>query len=1371
MHGGVFETLEGFAKGMNLHVEYISDEQIATKASDLSAYRLVFIQHTREEDQDAYRDLFLAAKRGKSPTRIFAVGREGAAAVAILKDKGDANPVETDPEVSKYLPRSRENLRRFLIYIAVKYLGQAGEILPPAESDEAAIGLYHPDHDGRFDSVPAFLAWSSTKGRDPVKLPRAAVMVHTTHLEYQQPRVVDALIRSLETKGILAAGFTDGNSRSTATTAKPVDEFKPDVVIHTCHSGETVEERTRLDAPHMHSLFFRRNSIDFWQNNLGGFTQGDAAFQVIGQEHLGAIEPLIGAGTIHGGGSAESFSPIPERIEHLVKRAISWIALRKTPHADKRIAFLYYDREAGQNELMRGSSTGMHLHAPKSMVKVLKTLKAGGYSLDAVPDHENELIEWLMERGRQYGLWNQGELNRLARSGQAVLLPVETYLEWLEARVPEGVRGEVAKHWGPAPGNAMVWKDDQGRSFIVIPRIDLGNIILLPQPLRGEGQDPSLLHQGLTPPPHNYIATYFWLQESFKAHALVHFGTHGSEFFLPANPVGLSDRDWPDILMGTMPNINPWIIDNVGEVAPVKRRAYGLTLGHLTPPIVTAGLSDDLLNLHGLIDKWDSLEEGALREGFRRQITADVVRLHLAKEAGLPEAPQAPLTPEQIHKVVEYLHDIEGETTPISLHVLGEPPRNDLMVPFLTTILKRKFLETLGQVVSVPAEESRLPGDRVLYLRRKAEEAVELVVRRDLSPLDAITAIGGKASANLPPDLQKGLELAIDLNHRFAKTTDEIDNLLAAFDGRYIPPGPVNSPIRNPGAVPTGRNLYMLNPEEIPTKPSWELAKKLVDQILERSLKEKGHYPAKIAFDLRPHATFRDYGVMEAQILYCLGVEPVWDDRDLVNDVRVIPSEVLKRPRIDVFIAPGGLYAQNLPGRLELIDKAIRLVAELAEKDNVVRLNSERVRDELKAKGVEAGRALALSQARIFGVAPGEYGSPGNFAYIQQSGSWTTRDEVIEHYLSEAKNVYTKGHWGEPAPEAYDRQIQGTDTVLRSWSDHMTGPLANKYMWLHGGQLAMAVEHLTGKAPEFLLSDVRDFDRAGVIRAEDALAREFRVRLFNRKWIEGMMKEGYAGADQIAVMVSNSMGWEVVREGSIPRQTWEEMDAIFMKDKLGLSINQWFESENPFAFQELSATMLESIRKGYWKAEAETTRRLAEAYARSVVRHGDNGGFRSGGNGPLRQYVERTLTNSGVAELAGLGTQYHARFDGSAPPIATVAGLVPAPGPGPAPVAAASAAPGSNTPVQSPTPGQANGSEAKSPIPRPTTENHEPAKADTSPVAASAPSAEPIRGQRLEPSPPPLTPKPHATDTTVWVLGGVTLILVLGGFIRGRRGA
>lgn len=1362
LHGGVFEQLQGFAGAVGLRVEYISDAQIVEKSCDLSPYRLIFIQHSRGEEKENYRELFLAAKEAQPPPRIFAIGREGAEAVSFFADLGKSNPVEVDDEISKYFPKSRENLRRFLIYAKAKYLG-GGEILPPVDA-EVIAGPYHPDHEGLFGSVEDFLAWSAKKGRDPAKLHRAAIAVHRAHLEFQQPAVVDALVRAFEARGVLAAGFTDGDPEA----QKRLLAFKPDVVIHTCHSGETVEARKQLDAPHLHSLFFRRYSIDHWCNHpVEGFTPSDAAFQVIGQEHLGAIEPLIGAGTVHGGGGAEAFSPIPDRIDHIVGRALSWIRLRHTPNDRKKIAFIYYDRELGQNELMRGSATGMFLNAPRSMVKVLRRLKDEGYGLTAVPEDEDELIAWLLERGRQYGLWNADELARLARSGHAVLVPEKTYREWFERKVPEAIRGDVEKHWGPAPGKSMVWEKD-GERFIVIPRIDLGNAILLPQPLRGEGQDPTLLHSGAHPPPHNYIATYFWLEESFRADALVHFGTHGSEFFLPSKPVGLSGRDWPDILMGSMPNINPWIIDNVGEVAPVKRRAYGITLGHLTPPIVTAGLSDDLLNLHGMIDKWDVLEEGALRETFRRQITEDVARLNLGKEAGLPEAvPKEPLSPEQIHEVAEYLHDIEGESTPVSLHVMGEPPREDLMVPFLTTILKKRFIDALGAAIPVPAEAERLKGDRDIYLRGKAEEAVELVVRRGTSPADAIAAIGGKPGQPLPPDVEKGLILAADLDKRFGETHQEIDNLLAALAGRFIPPGPVNSPIRNPGSVPTGRNLYMLNPEEVPTRPSWELGKKLVDEVLERSLKQNGRYPAKIGFDLRPHATFRDFGVMEAQILYLLGVEPVWDERNLVNNVRLIPAEALKRPRIDAFIAPGSLYEQNLPGRLELIDKAIRLVAELDEQDNAVRANSERVRAELEGKGVAPPRALALSRARIFGVEPGQYGSPGYSAFIQRSGLWSGREEVIEQYLAEVKHVYTKGIWGEKAPEAYDRQIRGTDTILRSWSDHMTSPLANKYAWLHGGSLALAVKHLTGKEPEYLLSDVRDFDKAGMIRAEDALAREFRVRLFNRKWIEGMMKDGYAGADQVAAMVENAMGWEVVREGSIPQHTWKEIEAIYVRDSLGLSVREWFEAENPFAFQEMTATLLESIRKGYWKADTETTRRLAESYARSVVRRGENGGLRSGGNTPLQGFVGRALHGAGPPELAGLLAQYHARLQGfaeAAPAAAdpTAIALGPAPGPSGAPATPApSAAPAAPATTASPGPDTA----AAEAAPQPT------ATAD----APSQPAA-PIRGQRLEPASSPPDPAPAGGppgDNRArigWLLAAAAAALLAGGFLR-RRGS
>ncbi|MFV1981773.1 MAG: cobaltochelatase subunit CobN, partial [Rhodothermia bacterium] len=502
------------------------------------------------------------------------------------------------------------------------------------------------------------------------------------------------------------------------------------------------------------------------------------------------------------------------------------------PNNAKKIAFVYYDREMGKAELMRGSATGMFMNGPRSLVKVLNQMQKAGYSISRVPADEDELVDWMIGRGRQIGIWAPGVLDRLARSGDAVLIPAETYNTWFETKVPEKERQALIQRWGPPPGDFLVWEND-GNKFLVIPRIDLGNVILLPQPLRGEAHDTSLVHDKLVPPPHNYLATYFWLQETFGANAMVHFGTHGTEFMLPGKPTGLSRADWPDIVMGTMPNINPWIINNLGESSPARRRAYAVLIDHLVPPSVNAELADELLNLHNDIDKWVTLEAGALREKFRESVTNQFRDANLEQDLHIEMSDGRLLTAVEIERLLEYLHNIHNETTPVSLHVLGEPPRDDLLVPWIVTCLRKQFRDGLGKVIQVPPTEALNSGDRQKYLRRKAEEIVTLVLRQDFSPEDAIQSLGGKLPPEgLPEPVQKGMELALRLKENFAQTHKEVDNLLAALDGKFIPPGPGNSPDRNPAVVPTGRNMVVMNPEEVPTHPSWEIGKQLIDQLL-----------------------------------------------------------------------------------------------------------------------------------------------------------------------------------------------------------------------------------------------------------------------------------------------------------------------------------------------------------------------------------------------------------------------------------------------------------------------------------------------------------------------------------------------------------
>jgi cobaltochelatase CobN len=1334
LHGGVFQRLKQFETDFALRIEYVTDDQLSKAEVDLSTYELVFFQHTRNEDRQQYLRLITIAKEKKTTFRCFSISGDGDATLAPLIAKG---LVEHDKGLKAYYGNSPENLRRMLNYISIEYLHRPGNLVPP-EKDPGLIGLFHPDHREMFPTTADFLQWSQQRGLPVESQPRVVIAVHGTHLAYQQPQVVAALIREAERQGMLAVAMTD----MSVEYDQNLLDFKPHVVIHTCHSRERVSFREQLAVPHLHSLFFRQQSIANWEESKIGLSASEMTFQVTGQEILGAIEPQIAAGTKFGGGSDEELLPVPERIEHLVRRANAWANLAIVPRADKRVAIIYYDREMGKAELMRGSATGMFMNAPRSLVGLLQKLQSAGYGLQSVPTSEDQLLAWMQERGRQIGIWAPGVLDRLARSGEDVLVPLEKYQEWFNEKLTPELRADVIKHWGPPPGKFLVWTD-HGQQYITIPRIDLGNVILLPQPLRGEAHDTSLVHDQRVPPPHNYLATYFWLQQEFQAHAMIHFGTHGSEFMLPGKPVGLSARDWPDLVMGSIPNLNPWVLNNLGESSPVRRRAYAVLLDHLVPPSVNAELSDELLNLHNDIDKWVGLEEGALKEKFRAEISRQARSANLTVDLQLALDEHQLLSSAQIMDVLKYLHEIHNETTPVNLHVLGTPPRDDLLIPYLVTCLRKGFIEELGKVVEVPAGEALTPGDRDKFLHSKAVDLLTLIIKQQYPPHECLTLIGANvAHGEISKELGKYIEQANHLAKGFADTHQEIDNLLSALDGRFVPPGPGNSPDRNPSALPTGRNMFLMNPEEVPAPAAWELGKELVDQLLAQQLSTKGKYPQKIGFTLNSFATFQDYGVMESQIFYLLGVRPVWSAQNLVEDVEIIPAAELGRPRVDVFIANQGYYRDMLPSRMHLIDKAIRLVIDTDESEdvNLPRRNSLRIERELTKAGLPSQRAEIFARGRIFGHAEGQYGSPSYYYLVEKSGDWETREDLMNVYLKQARHIYTEGAWGLEAAESYNSHIHGTEIVVRSWSDRTTSPLSNKYVWYQGGSLCLAIQHLTGQSPEFILSDVRDPDAAGMVRAEDALRKDFRVRLFNRKWIEGMMKEGYAGADQIAVHVSNAMGWKTMRPESVADDLWQEIVNVYVRDSKNLAIKEWFESSNPYAYQEMNEVLLETARKGFWTPDEQTLREITLEFVQSVVRHGEGGGLRGGGNHRLESFVKQVLERVGTSQVRELAVAYEARLR-----EATTAS------------SGSASADNSNAAVQA----------KADPVPA----------GDESTVAES--NTQQVRGQTLERQvdardanvPPPDARISKGVDSTiVWCVGVILVLVFAAGFV-GRRGA
>src|SRR5262245_36800274 len=467
--------------------------------------------------------------------------------------------------------------------------------------------------------------------------------------------------------------------------------------------------------------------------------------------------------------SSQLREPIADDVDKLARRAKRIVDLRLRPNRDKKLAFIYYNKGLGKDDLMRGSPAGAFLDAPASFQNLVPHLVEHGYTVRDVPATAAELIARMKVGGRNVAPWAPKDLDDLVANGHPVLLPLRQYRRWFETKLSPASQAAVINAFGPPPGKIMTVTRD-GQSFIVIPRIELGNVVLAPQPERGESQDDALLHSRDVPPPHNYLAFYWWLDEELKADAIVHWGTYGS----------------PD---------------------------------HLPPPALTVGLSEGLRNVHDDVTKFGALENGVLREEFRKRIST-VAREERIDEILALGKRDDPYDDRTIARIGEYVERLAEERTPLSLHVLGEPMAAADEPAYLVSMLGHTFLEHLATVKLPLSDEWSEPSQRA-WLRAEGEHLVKSVL------FD-----GKRPNVRLTPELQKDLDFARAVRARLEDTGQEIRDLLRGLDTGYVVPDRGPEPIRSPDSVPGRRSLSSLHPEQIPTRSSWALAVQLVDELL-----------------------------------------------------------------------------------------------------------------------------------------------------------------------------------------------------------------------------------------------------------------------------------------------------------------------------------------------------------------------------------------------------------------------------------------------------------------------------------------------------------------------------------------------------------
>jgi len=732
--------------------------------------------------------------------------------------------------------------------------------------------------------------------------------------------------------------------------------------------------------------------------------------------------------------------------------------------------------------------------------------------------------------------------------------------------------------------------------------------LLLPQPPRA-GRPGEAYHDSKVPPDHLYLAAYQALREEFGADALIHFGTHGTQEWLPGKDRGLAVGDYPFLALGDLPVFYPYIQDNIGEAIQARRRGRAVIISHQTPPFAPAGLCDELRDLHSLIHEYQQLDEGAVLQATAEQIRQKAVDAKMLADLGWDDARMRAEPQRFMQALHDHLHEMAQANVPLGLHTFGDPAQPEHRLATVMQQLGQPFLRALGLAEDEPI----------------AEDFAGLQASLPYRTLQRFLRDGERLETIDDARLREQLERALELDAQLAET-GEIQALLAGLAGGFVAPGPGGDPVRNPG-VPSGRNLYAFEADKLPTRAAYEAGAEAFEQLLESYRQDhEGKSPDKLAFSLWSSEAMRHLGILESQVLHALGVRPVWDAGGRVQALEIIPAAELGRPRIDVVVQVTSVYRDQFDGFMRLLAEVVERLSRLDEPGNVLASNSRSLATRLRDQGLGAAEAEHLSQLRLFGNEPGDYGT-GVSQLTLDSTSWKEESELAQQFLSRLQYAYGTGRWGEKVDgqNLFAEQLKGVQAAVMARSSELNGVLATDHPFEFLGGLSLAIRHLDGTSPSLYISDLRKREPR-TTGAAGYLASELRSRYLNPQWIAAMQQEGYAGTLEVLNVANNLWGWQAADRSMVRADQWQALHDTFVKDQRALGVNEWFETHNPTAQTQLIERMVEAIRKGYWDAPAQTRRELAERWQALTTERGADAG-----EPVTREFIQQLASGFGLA--------------------------------------------------------------------------------------------------------------------------------------------
>ena len=916
-----------------------------------------------------------------------------------------------------------------------------------------------------------------------------------------------------------------------------------------------------------------------WASGLTGLSARDIAMNVALPEVDGRI--LSRAISFKGEAYFDDATECPiatyraqgDRIAFVAKLTANWAKLCKTSLESRQVALVLANYPNKDGRL----ANGVGLDTPQATVNTLHALSDAGYTVENAPSDSDALMSTIMSGPTNW-------LTDRAEKSGGETLPLDIYKHHFNA-LPFDVREQITTRWGAPEEDPFL----TGKGF-KLSIFTYGNTVVGVQPARGYNIDPTdTYHSPDLAPPHNYLAFYIWLRHVQGAHAIVHMGKHGNLEWLPGKAIALSENCMPEAVFGPTPHIYPFIVNDPGEGTQAKRRTQAVIIDHLTPPLGRAETYGPLKALEALVDEYYEAAGVDPRriEYLRREILSMTSSTGLDKDAGLSGEDED----SDLAKLDSYLCELKEAQIRDGLHIFGSSPVNDLerdLAIALVRVPRGAGVHGDASLIRALASDCHVDidpldcemGQAYRGPRHAMLEAVstdtwrsngDTVERLELLAMEAI---------NWHETLENFTETALVLaelhqtvlpNLR-ACGSSEMNGLLTALDGKFVPPAPSGAPTRGRlDVLPTGRNFFSVDSSAVPTPTAWALGWKSANLLIEKHLQTHGDWPRTMLLTAWGTANMRTGGDDIAQALALMGVKPKWDSANRrVTGFEVLPEGVLGRPRVDVTLRISGFFRDAFPQLISLVDSAAKAVMEL---------------EEAEAQNPAAARAKREGNtSRVFGSKPGAYGA-GLQAMIDER-LWADKSDLAEAYLEWGSYAYGAGVEGKRDRAGFETRLKQTEAIVQNQDNREHDILDSDDYYQFEGGAAAAVSTLQGHDRPIYHNDHSRPERPVIRTIDEEIGRVVRSRVVNPKWIDGVKRHGYKGAFEMAATVDYLFAFSATT-GAVKNHHFDLVESAFLEDD---DTREFIAEHNAPALLEMTQRFQEAIDRGLWAPKSNSAR-------------------------------------------------------------------------------------------------------------------------------------------------------------------------------------